>query len=319
MSEIFNLPYPLDSPPKRSQARVKKKKALSALLLVLLTVSSIVAQDSIQPTPHFDKKKFIALTTTEATIYAASLVGLNETWYKQNARRSFHFFDDHAEWQQIDKLGHFYSTFHLSHASTQLYRWTGMPHRKAILLGSLTGILLMTPIEFFDGFSKDYGASWSDFLANSIGAAFALQSLWWQQPRINPKFSFHLTPFANLRPHMLGDNISQRMLKDYNGQTYWLALDIQPWLSEQSRFPPWLNLALGYGATNMIYAHKTLNQVNGYDTYRQYYLSLDINFTRIPVESKFVRSLFLILNTIHIPAPALEVNKKGMKFHPMYF
>jgi hypothetical protein len=69
----------------------------------------------------------------------------------------------------------------------------------------------------------------------------------------------------------------------------------------------------------MIYAHKTLNQVNGYDTYRQYYLSLDINFTRIPVESKFVRSLFLILNTIHIPAPALEVNKKGMKFHPMYF
>lgn len=294
-------------------------KVLALLILLLLQLPGLMAQDTLPPASAFNKNRCIALCTGGATVYGVTLFGLNEVWYKQNARKNFRFFNDHAQWQQLDKTGHWYTGYHLSHISSRLYQWTGMPFNKAIWLGSLTGLLLTTPIEVLDGFSKDYGASWSDLLANTAGAALALQNLWWQQPRIHPKFSFHLTPFAALRPNMLGDNLPQRMLKDYNGQTYWLALDIQPWLGAQSRFPAWLNLALGYGATSMVYADKSINQMYGHDPYRQYYLSLDINFARIPVQSKVLKSLLFMLNTIHIPAPALEFNRKGMKLHPLYF
>jgi uncharacterized protein YfiM (DUF2279 family) len=294
-------------------------KHISLFLLLLFYNGSGCAQDSLSHQASVNKNRLLLLTISETSLYGATLVGLQQAWYKSNSRESFHFFDDHAEWQQMDKFGHFYTTYHLSHTGAQLYRWTGISARNSVWLGSLTSILLMTPIEVFDGFSKEYGASWTDLLANTAGAAFSLQSIWWDQPRIHPKFSFHLTDFAALRPNILGDNLPQRMLKDYNGQTYWMAFDIKPWLTKESKFPGWLNLALGYGGTHMVYADKRMNQTNGYDSYRQYYVSLDVNFTRIPTNSKWLRSLFFMLNTIHIPAPALEINKKGMKFHPVYF
>lgn len=118
---------------------------------------------------------------------------------------------------------------------------------------------------------------------------------------------------------MLGENLLQEIVKDYNGQTYWLAFDIQPWLGRQSKFPKWLNVALGYGAQHMIYAHRSDNIANGFPTYRQYYFSLDVNLTKIPTKNKFLKSLFFALNTIHIPTPAIEFNKKGISFHPVYF
>ncbi len=54
---------------------------------------------------------------------------------------------------------------------------------------------------------------------------------------------------------MLGVNLLQQVLKDYNGQTYWLAFDIKPWLRKESHFPAWLNLSLGYGAQELVYAN----------------------------------------------------------------
>ena len=39
------------------------------------------------------------------------------------------------------------------------------------------------------------------------------------------KFSSHLSPYVIHRPSLLGDNLSQRIFKDYNGQTYWLTFD----------------------------------------------------------------------------------------------
>jgi uncharacterized protein YfiM (DUF2279 family) len=298
---------------------LSKITSFSLLLLLLTHTVTLLAQDSIQAVSRFNKKRFTGVMIAGVSAYGITMAGLHEAWYKENARSNFHFFDDLHQWQQIDKAGHFYSTYHLSHTSSRIFEWTGISSRKAVWLGALTGILLMLPIEIQDGFSSDYGASWSDLLANTSGAALSLQRLWWQQPRIHPKFSFHPTAFAPRRPNTLGSNLPQRLLKDYNGQTYWLALDVQPWLGSRSKFPAWLNLALGYGATNMLYADKGVNQLNGYDTYRQYYISLDVNFTRIPASSKFIKSVFFLLNTVRIPAPALEFNKKGMKLHPLYF
>jgi len=289
------------------------------LVFSCILVAPLRAQDSIQTTSRFHKKRFTGVLIGGMSTYGLTMAGLNQAWYKENPRSSFHFFDDSRQWEQLDKAGHFYSTYHFSHTSSKILEWTGIGTRQSVWVGAITGLALMIPIEIQDGFSREYGASWSDLVANAAGAALSLQRLWWKQARIHPKFSFHPTPFASLRPNTLGSNFPQRLLKDYNGQTYWLSFDIQPWLSHESRFPAWVNLAIGYGVTNMLYANKQVNALNGYDTYRQYYLSLDINFNRIPTENKFLKSLFFFLNTVHIPFPAIEFNKKGIRLHPIYF
>jgi uncharacterized protein YfiM (DUF2279 family) len=291
-------------------------------LFILLSVSllSARAQDTTGlPVP--DKRKLHLLLAGGATAYTATLVGLHQLWYKEQPRSSFRFFNDNAEWKQVDKAGHLYTAYHISRLGMQAFRWAGMPPRKAALLGGVTGLLFQTPIEIMDGFSAAYGASWGDMAANAGGSVlFVGQHLLWQEERIHPKFSFYPSQLAPLRPNMLGGNLPQQALKDYNGQTYWLAFDIKPWLRNESRFPAWLNLSLGYGAGQMVYAGDAINQQQGYDAYRQYFLSLDVNFTRIQTRSRLLKSLFFLLNIVHIPAPALELNRKeGIRLHPVYF
>lgn len=70
----------------------------------------------------------------------------------------------------------------------------------------------------------------------------------------------------------------------------------------------------------MVGAEVEKSQSLGYDPYRQYYLSLDIDFRRIPTRRKGLKTLFFLLNTLKVPAPALEFNRKqGWKGHWLYF
>jgi hypothetical protein len=135
---------------------------------------------------------------------------------------------------------------------------------------------MMTPIEILDGFSEGYGASWGDEVANFLGSAF----LYWQQKqfgdiRFMPQFSFKPTKFAQLRPKLLGKNLSEQWLKDYNGQVYWLK--ICPLTVFFSSLPPIFSkfsIMLGYGAKNMIYGRPEQNIAAGFVPYREFYIGI---------------------------------------------
>ncbi len=95
--------------------------------------------------------------------------------------------------------------------------------------------------------------------------------------------------------------------------------------NEETKFPKWLNVAFGYGAEGMIsgkpgyvYTYANGNTVE-FERYRQYYLSLDIDLTKIKTRSHFLKTLFETFSFIKIPAPALELNKYGVKFHSLYY
>lgn len=269
--------------------------------------------DSIKVQP----KRLTAFIAGSSVAYGVTLVGLNELWYSNNPHQSFHFFNDNAEWKQVDKLGHFYSTFYLSYAGSSALQWSGVKTSKANLMGSLIAFGVMLPIEIFDGYSAAYGASGGDLVANAAGAVFFYgQKVLWKEILIYPKFSFHRTDYSPLRPNVLGDNAISEIFKDYNGQTYWLSFDMDKFV----RFPKWLNLAVGYGAEGMIYARDEQNREAGYPLpYRQYYLSFDIDLRSIKSRSKFVNTLISVISVIKLPAPALEFSNKGMKFRPFYF
>lgn len=174
----------------------------------------------------------------------------------------------------------------------------------------------MLPIEIFDGYSASYGASTGDLLANTAGASFFLgQSLLWKEQRIKPKFSFHQTKYASLRPEVLGDDYLHESLKDYNGQTYWLSFDMDKFIS----FPKWLNLAVGYGAEEMVYARSENNTAAGYNAYRQFYIGIDFDLTAIKTRSKALKTVLFIADMIKLPAPTLEFSSKGTRFLPFYF
>ncbi len=298
----------------------------SFFLILFWLVLPVSAQDSTRSAsqiPHSEtsRKRLHTLLIGGGSAYATTLAGLNFLWYAGSPRGPFRFFNDNAEWKQVDKAGHVYTAYHISRVGVRAFKWTGMPRRKSIWLGGLAGMVFQTPIEIMDGFSPAYGASWGDLAANTAGSGLLIgQLLWWDEERIHPKFSFRPTALARLRPNTLGENLVQQALKDYNGQTYWLAFEVKPWLGRESKFPAWLCVGLGYGAQNMVYADDAQNRLNDFDAYRQYYLSLDVNFAKIPTRRRWLKNLFFLLNTVRVPAPTLEWNRnQGFRMHALYF
>lgn len=288
----------------------------ACIAAIIFVPSMLFAQADSTTTSPINRKKLKTYIITSGIGYAGSMIGLSELWYKNSQRQSFQFFNDDAEWKQVDKIGHFYSAFHLSHVNSHFLRRCNVPARKSDLIGALTGFMIMAPIEVLDGFSNAYGASVGDLVADAGGSLFFIaQSYAWKEIRIQPKFSFHQTGYAPLRPKELGNGLSEEWLKDYNGQTYWLSVDVDKFI----KFPKWLNIAVGYGAQGMVYALDQQNVLNGYDPYRQYYLSIDFDLTSIKTRSKALKTLIYIVNMIKLPAPAIEFSRKGAVFHAFYF
>lgn len=216
----------------------------------------------------------------------------------------------------MDKLGHAATSATLGLYGYKTLKWCGVSEKKSIWYGGSIGFAYLTTIEILDAFSAEWGASPGDLCANTFGSAlFMSQQLAWHEQRINLKWSFHQTKYSKYRPDLLGSSLNENMLKDYNGQTYWLSANISSFLKNENRFPKWLNVAFGYGAEGMTGAFENSYSYNGtpipyYKRYRQFYLSPDIDFTRIPTKSKVLKVVFNALNFIKIPAPALEYSKE---------
>lgn len=267
--------------------------------------------------PAVNKKRLKNLVIVSGTAYGVTLAGLHHLWYKDAEKQSFAFFNDNAEWKQVDKLGHFFSTFYFSYGTASALKWCNVPAKKSDLIGAVTGFAIMVPIEIMDGFSDAYGASSGDLLANAAGSAFYLgQTRLWNEVRIYPKFSFHRTGYAQHRPNVLGDDLASESLKDYNGQSYWLSVDMDKFV----RFPKWLNFVVGYGAEGMVYARDRQNIENGFgEPYRQFYLGIDFDLTAFKTRSGFVNTLIMIANMVKLPAPAIEFSRSGTTFRPFMF
>jgi hypothetical protein len=89
------------------------------------------------------------------------------------------------------------------------------------------------------------GAS-GDIIANAWHCFICLPGITVEGAADHTKFSFHTTQYQ-YRPNVLGSSLAEQMLKDYNGQTYWLSVNLHSFY-KGSKIPKWLNLAIGYGA-----------------------------------------------------------------------
>jgi len=297
------------------------------ILFFFFFTGFLLAQHSIEtflkPSDTLYRNRLTTLVISETAIGAGTLIGLNQVWYADYPHSNFHFINDNAEWLQMDKMGHFFSTYHLGRFGANALQWSGASKKSQLLYGSTLGLAFLTTVEVFDGYSANWGASMGDVMANVSGTAlYVSQELLWNEQRIVPKFSFHTTPYASRRPAVLGSSLSEQILKDYNGQTYWLSANIYSF-TKLSKIPKWLNLAIGYGAEGMITGKdEFVNTIflPEHERYRQFYLSLDVDLTKIETKSHFVKTILTIFNTLKIPAPAFEIKGNGgSKLHLIYF
>lgn len=273
----------------------------------------------LEPSDTLNLKRRNLVIVSEAVLTSAALIGLNQLWYADYEKSSFHFKNDNNDWLQMDKAGHIYSSYHLGRMSAEMLDWSGVSKKNQLIYGAGYGFVFLTAVEVFDGHSAEWGFSWGDVAANATGTAlYVSQELLWDEQRIIPKFSFHTTKYANQRTELLGESFSEQILKDYNGQTYWLSANIHSF-AKTSKIPKWLNLAVGYGAEGMLSSQKNDFMIND-DRFRQFYLSFDVDLSKIETNSHFLKTIFSLFNTIKIPAPTFEINSLGKsKFHIFYF
>lgn len=298
---------------------------LKFILILLLTTTSF-SQSKLErfltPSDTLNTHRRTAVYISEVTIGGLTLLALDQLWYADYERSNFHTINDNDEWLQMDKMGHVFSFYQLGRLGVSALHWSGASKKEQLVYGSTLGFTFLTAVEILDGFSKEWGFSWGDVMVNGAGTGMYIgQELLWEEQRITLKFSFHQTKYAQISPEKLGNGFSEELLKDYNGQTYWLSFNIHSFF-KNAHFPIWLNLAAGYGADGMIFAYN--EPVNVLDANkerkRQFYLSLDLDLSRIKTKSPLLKSVFEVLNVIKVPFPAVEfTDKNGIKFHGIYF
>ena len=224
----------------------------------------------------------------------------------------------------MDKFGHAYGAYRESHSAYYALRRAGVSKKKALIYGGPIGLIFQTPIEVFDGLYEGWGFSTTDMIANTFGTAlFTTQEVLFDEQLFLMKFSYSPSIYPDLHSH-LGESHLERFFQDYNAHTYWLSGNIKK-ITNSELIPPWINVAFGYSANGMIYEfnNPTFYKRKPFphlERYRQYILSLDVNFSKIPTKKKWVKTVFKTINLIKFPFPALEINRiDGVKFNPLYF
>lgn len=267
------------------------------------------------------------LVAGTGVLTAGSLVYLYDAWYSDYNSGGFHFFNDNKEWLQMDKAGHAFTTYQMARLMMDGFDWAGYSRSKKLFIGGGIGVAYMTAVEVMDGFSEGWGFSWGDQSANLLGASLAVsQEALWREQRVQLKYSYAESGLAPYNPTLLGNSFSTRILKDYNAQTIWLSVNLSTFMRSGTRFPRWLNVAVGYSAYGMLGGHANnflvqdpAGNVLRFERERRMYLSLDVDLTRIKTGSRFLKALFSVVNILKFPAPALGISGAGLRFHPLYY
>ncbi len=302
-------------------------KKLFAFCFLLLVIISINANGQItndpellNPSRSFNPKRLTTVVISETALASVITIGLQYLWYKKYPKSHFHFFDDNDEWLQMDKMGHATTAYNVSAVQYNLMRWCGVNRTTSEWVGGATGLAYLLLIEIMDGFSAQWGFSKGDLAADIFGAAFFTgQQALWKEQKIQMRFSFHKSIFAKYNPGELGANFPQRLIKDYNAQSYWFSVNLHSFLNKRINFPAWMNADLGYGAEGMTGAVTNPKEVNGnplptFQRNRKFFFGIDGAFTKpgtIPFPSW--------INIFRIPTPVIEFKEHKIIFRPFYF
>jgi VanZ family protein len=288
-------------------AFVTIRSAVAVIVLIcLFSVSRAEAgqDDSTQVLPG----RIVLLSAiTVGTVTAVHLYQARAWW--EGPRAPFRFENDWVYALNIDKLGHAYGAYALSHLFTYSMDWSGFSHSTSIYYGSVLGLAYQLYVEVEDGFHQEYGFSPGDAFSDVIGAAIPLaQERFPVLKNFALKWSYY--PSTEYVDALRGGS-GRVFIDDYQGQTYYITMDPHFLMGDHPPWwiPPWLGVGFGLAARDL---------QNTEARRRLHIFSLDYNFTRIETESSLLRSVFTVLDHFHLPAPGLVLDGSTVKLRLVY-
>lgn len=262
-----------------------------------------------------------------AGIYAGAFIiqhqiQMNTIWKEQTA---FKFEEDGDYAFYVDKAGHFYGTWVMSHFLRETFLWSGFNYKTSYWLGAMTGLAYSTYVEILDGYGKNWGFSPSDFYCDVLGTAFSIGQLYVPfLQNFTPKFHYIPSPWFGERTR----TPSEIMIDDYSSQVFWLSVNVHNLLSDNLKkyWPSWLQLSFGYTARNLCNIDSPEGNAHHYDqTGRwtkgdpKFIVALDYDLVKLlPGDGKFWGWLKQSLNVLKLPSPAIEFSKNRTNFYLLY-
>jgi len=147
------------------------------------------------------------------------------------------WFGPDTKYGGMDKLGHFWSSYALSHLISYAYRKWGYTEAEANLYGVLSNLGIETFMEVADGFSSQ-GFSYEDLVANVAGSAVAY--VWGKYPSLARKIDFRM----EYTPEFSSDDLG--FPTNYGNQKFLIAVKADGFDAIKNPYLRYLELHGGY-------------------------------------------------------------------------
>jgi len=220
---------------------------------------------------------------------------------------SFRFHEDFSYARNQDKLLHFYGSAVGSVISTKALSWAGYDEQDAVLCGAATSFTFLTFMKIEDGHIDYLGFDRVDELANLFGAGYPLAQYYvpWLKS-FTPKASY----VASKNAVVDAGQTLPGFLEDHEGQRFWMGITVHDLLPKnfQEYWPSIVGLAAGY----------TVRGLNTPHSYHETIIALDLDLRKLPGDSQFLKSLWEMLNYIHLPMPAVRISQSAI-WYGLYF
>ncbi len=277
----------------------------------LLQPDSAAGNSLTLPQEEIDKGRL----TLVGGVWAGSMLAIHiyqqNGWWKDN-RAPFHFQEDLTYGLWVDKIGHFFGGYILGFAIDHSLRWANVPASRAVWMGAAAGLLFQTYIEVEDGYSA-WGFDRVDFAFDLAGASWPVVRYYVPfLENFDLKMSYHPSSLLG-EPGGVGFKGQQHIIiDDYEGQTFWLSVNVHDLLPDGARtlWPQFLCLSVGYGA----------REIAGPIPYRVFFIAPDLDMTRIiPPKTPLLKFVGEALNFFHVPMPAVRFSERGTVWYGIYF
>ncbi len=256
------------------------------LLICLVLFPSTVSGFTWSDTPR-EKKVLIANAAGLAAITGWGVANWDYFSTTPSAKKEG-WFSGNTKEGGADKLGHFYTSYALSHFLGHTYENWGYSQLQGLKLGALSAFAMMNGMELGDSFS-DYGFSYEDFTMNALGcaAAYFIGS----RPELAEKIDFRV----EYRPRF--DTMD--VFTDYDHLKFLTALKLSGFDRITHPVLKYLELHLGYYARGF---------EHGAAPERTLYVGIGINLSSI-LDGFSLKKLSTLTRFIQVPYSYVELDK----------
>ena len=257
---------------ERFLIRFSLKLFFLALLCFFLTSFSWAQQDGSSQSEEKESltREQKTLLLNAGSMAAILIYGFAKWDYGKEA---FHFenerwFERNTKYGGADKLGHFWSSYGMSHLYSHIYCKWGYTKSEANLYGALSSLGVNTFMELADGFSSQ-GFSYEDMVMNLLGSGVGY--IWGKYPSLARKIDFRVeyTPEFNSRDFGFSTN--------YERQRFLIAAKADGFDFIKNPYLQYLEFHVGYYARG----YRNYREGGLDDRRRNIYLGFGFNVSKL--------------------------------------